>query len=66
MFDLLLKYEKSKISTTGQSEISLNTLNFFTLRTKMVPLFIAKTAIAMIFRSSTKNASKNGIDFKNF
>lgn len=66
MFDLLLKYEKAKISTTGQSEISLNTLNFFLLKTKMVPLFIAKTAIALIFRAATKKAARNGIDYNSF
>jgi hypothetical protein len=66
IFDLLVKYEKSKVSTTGVSEIGLNTLNFYCLRSKITPLFVSKTAIAMMSRATLKKAAINGIDFSSF
>ena len=55
MFDLLVKYEKGKISTTGQGEIGLNTFQFFTLRSRVVPLIVSKNVQGILFRSMIKN-----------
>lgn len=66
MFDLLLKYEKSKISTTAQAEVGLGTINFYLLKSKVTPLLVSKTGIALLFRATLKKAAIKGIDFPHF
>ena len=41
-------------------------MNFYALRTKLIPLLIGKNAIAMLFRSSIKNEAKNGLNYSHF
>ena len=55
MFDLLVKYEKGKISTAGVGEIGINTFNFYMLRSRIVPLIVSKNSLAILFRSMCKN-----------
>jgi uncharacterized protein YerC len=64
---LLLKYEKSKISTTSNDELSLNTLQFFALKFKVAPFMIEKNTLAKIYKiTGRSNESMNGVNFKSF
>lgn len=54
LFDLLLKYEKSKISATNYNEISSNTFNLFTVKFKITPFMVSKNAVSQIYRSFLK------------
>jgi hypothetical protein len=68
VFDLLLRYEKSKVSLTGPDEIGFNTLNFLALRTYMAPFLLPKNSLALLFRSSVRgpNETKAGLGFAQF
>ena len=71
LFDLLLKYEKSKISATNYDEIGLGTLNFFSLKFKIVPFMLQKQDISKVFAYATrgeedKKANRKGIHFDKF
>lgn len=68
LFDLLLKYEKSKISATNYDEIGLGTLNFFCLKFQIVPFMLQKHDITKIFTYATKDdedkkSNRKGICF---
>jgi hypothetical protein len=54
VFDLLLKYEKSKISTTSYNEISNNTLNMFMVKFRIVPVLVTKNTVSQVYRSFLK------------
>ena len=54
VFDLLLKYEKSKISTTSYNEISNNTLNMFMVKFRIVPVLVTKNTVSQAYRSFLK------------
>jgi hypothetical protein len=61
LFELLLKYEKSKISATNYDEIGLNTLNFFCLKFQIVPFMLKKQDVNKIYMFATKeNEEKKG------
>lgn len=49
LFDLLLKYEKSKISATNYDEIGLATLNYFCLKFKVIPFMLQKQDVNKIY-----------------
>lgn len=68
VFDLLLRYEKSKVSLTGPDEIGFNTLNFFALRTYVAPFLLPKNSLALLFRSSVRGPTetKAGLGFIQF
>ncbi len=70
MFDLLLKYEKSKISATSFDELSLNTLNYFCLKFKIIPFMIVKNTLNKIFskvsEKEEKVKSKPGVNCQGF
>lgn len=68
LFDLLLRYEKSKISSTSSEEIGFNTLNFFALRTYIVPFLLPKNSFTLLYRSSVRlpGCSGNGLNFIQF
>lgn len=67
LFELLLKYEKSKISATNLDEISLNTLHFFTLKFRIMPFMLEKNALTKIFKAVCKNnISITGINYNQF
>jgi hypothetical protein len=68
LFDLLLKYEKSKISATNYDEIGMGTLNFFALKFRITPFMIQKQDITKIFMYATKGdedkkVSRKGINY---
>lgn len=54
VFDLLLKYEKSKISATNYNEISNNTLNMFLVKFRLVPVLVTKNTVSQVYRSFLK------------
>ena len=71
LFDLLLKYEKSKISATNYDEIGLATLTFFALKFKIMPFMLQKQDINKIFMFATKSdedkkVNRKGINFDKF
>ena len=55
-FDLLIKYEKGKVSQTGPDEIGLATVNFFALRTFIIPFLITKQTFALVFKGALKGS----------
>jgi hypothetical protein len=72
VFDLLLKYEKSKISATNYNEISNSTFNMFMVKFRIVPIMVSKNTVSQVFRSFLKEEITEerkgvfGLDFTRF
>ena len=65
LFNLLLKHEKSKISSTKFDEIGINTLHYFALKFLLVPFLVEKNTLVKIFnyimKDKEKKLSESGI-----
>ncbi len=56
LFDLLLKYEKSKISATNYDEIGMGTLNYFCIKFKIIPFMLQKQDVNKIYTYAIKES----------
>lgn len=63
---MLLKYEKSKLSTTDNNEISQSTFNYFAVMFGIVPKVLEKNVLGRILVSVWKGSLNKGIGYREF
>lgn len=67
LFELLVKYEKSKISMTQKQQISQGTFNYFALKFGIVPNVLEKNVLGKIMISIWKNdVGTKGMGYRQF